>query len=141
MAAQIGSRPDAISDLLLCLHAYAAWGENFVDFLAGDFCFALWDDERSRLICVRDQLGVRSLFHAEAGNSRFVGDSLDWIVSHAPVDRDLDDYWIADFLSVGRSLDFDRTVRELKSRNDIDNALMRYMRSDLWSRRGRAELR
>jgi asparagine synthase (glutamine-hydrolysing) len=110
LAARLGSQPDAISDLLLCLHAYAAWGENFVDFLAGDFCFALWDDERSRLICARDQLGVRSLFHAEAGNSRFVGDSLDWIVSHAPADRDLDDYWIADFLSGGHSLDFDRTV-------------------------------
>jgi asparagine synthase (glutamine-hydrolysing) len=105
-----GHEAAPLSDALLCLHAYAAWGERFVDFLAGDFCFALWDDDKARLICGRDQLGVRSLFHAAAGNARLVGDSLDWLSSLSADNSDLDDYWIADFLSIGFSLDPERTI-------------------------------
>ena len=107
---RLGSGSADVSDAELCLHAYAAWGDGFVDRLAGDFCFALWDGDRNRLISARDQLGVRPLFHAEAGGTQFVGDSLDWIVAQAPVARDLDEAWIADFLSVGHCLEFDRTV-------------------------------
>jgi asparagine synthase (glutamine-hydrolysing) len=107
---RIGGGSADASDAELCLQAYAAWGDGFVDRLAGDFCFALWDGDRNRLICARDQLGVRQLFHAEAGRLQFVGDSLDWIVSQTPVAHDLDDAWIADFLSVGHCLEFDRTV-------------------------------
>lgn len=110
LSERLGGRSTDVSDAELCLHAYAAWGDGFVDRLAGDFCFALWDGDRNRLVSARDQLGVRPLFHAEAGSLQFVGDSLDWIVSQAPVARDLDEAWIADFLSVGHCLEFDRTV-------------------------------
>lgn len=106
----IPGRSGGISDAQLCLHAYAAWGDAFVDRIAGDFCFALWDGERERLVCARDQLGVRCLFHAEAGGSLFASDSLDWVAAQGPVARDLDDTWIADFLGVGYSLDVERTV-------------------------------
>lgn len=99
-----------ISDAELCMHAYATWGDGFLDRVAGDFCFVLWDDSRKRLICARDQLGIRSLFHAEAAGTWFVSDSLDWIAAQAPVARDLDDTWIADFLTVGHSLEVERTV-------------------------------
>lgn len=106
------SRPPVgeVSDAELCLHAYAAWGDAFLDRLAGDFCFVLWDGAREQLICARDQLGIRSLFHAETGRAWFVGDSLDWIADQSGVARELDDTWIADFLTVGHSLEVERTV-------------------------------
>jgi asparagine synthase (glutamine-hydrolysing) len=107
-ATQLGGAD--VSDALLCLHAYAALGERFVDFLSGDFSFALWDDEEGRLVCVRDQLGVRSLFHASAGETWFVSDSLDWIASRPSVGDALDEHWIADFLATGFCVDFERTV-------------------------------
>lgn len=110
LAAEIGNPPEPIPDALLCLHAYARWGERFTEFLAGDFAFALWDDERQSLIAVRDQMGVRLLFHARKGNTWFVGDSLDWIAARASTGRELDDYWIADFLTGGCSREFERTV-------------------------------
>ncbi len=97
-------------DAELCLRALAKWGDSFLDHLAGDFCFALWDEARGRLLAARDQLGVRSLFHARAGNSWILSDSLDWIASCRPRDGALDEYWIADFLSFGYGLEFDRTV-------------------------------
>lgn len=110
LATEIGDIPGAIPDALLCLHAYARWGERFVEFLSGDFAFALWDDERQSLIAVRDQMGVRLLFHARKGNTWFVSDSLDWIAARASAGRELDDYWIADFLTGAASREFERTV-------------------------------
>lgn len=110
LAAEVGDAPEVIPDALLCLHAYARWGERFVEFLAGDFAFALWDDERQSLLAVRDQMGVRLLFHARKGNTWFVGDSLDWIAARVSTGRELDDYWIADFLTGAASREFERTV-------------------------------
>lgn len=98
------------SDADLCLLAYAACGERFVEEIAGDFSFVLWDETLGRLMAARDQLGARALFHAAAGGRQFVSDSLSWLASRPEIDRALDDHWIADFLAMGRSLDFHRTV-------------------------------
>ena len=107
---RLGRSQGPVCDSVLCLHAYAQWGDQFLDHLAGDFCFALWDGERARLIAARDQFGVRSLFHATAGATLVVSDSLDWLAARPEADRTLDDTWIADFLGLGLSLDPDRTV-------------------------------
>jgi asparagine synthase (glutamine-hydrolysing) len=102
-------------DVLLCLHAYAKWGEQFLDHLRGDFCFVLWDEDRQRLICARDQLGVRPLFYACAGSNWHISDSLDSVASERSLRTDLDEFWIADFLGNGVCIDFDRTVyRDIK---------------------------
>ena len=110
LAEEIEERSEAAPDALLCLHAYARWGERFVEFLAGDFSFVLWDDERQCLIGARDQMGVRLLFHARVGNRWFISDSLDWIAARPSIGRELDDYWVADFLTSGCSREFERTV-------------------------------
>ena len=100
----------AVSDGRLCLEAYARWGEGFLDRLAGDFCFVVWDEARGMLLGARDQMGIRGLFYAETSPHTFVSDSLDWISRRPGFDRSLDDQWIGDFLCLGSSLDFDRTV-------------------------------
>ncbi len=110
LAGQLGAEAALEDDALLCLRAYARWGDAFLDRIAGDFCFVLWDESRGRLLAARDQLGVRSLFHAQAGGTWVVGDSLDWIAGCRSVEKDLDDIWIADCLSADRSLEFERTV-------------------------------
>ena len=98
------------SDALTCLHAYACWGDRCLEHLRGDFCFVLWDEERQRLFCARDQLGVRPLFYAMEGNSWLVSDSLQFIIAGGTISDGLDDYWIADFLTSGFCVDLDRTV-------------------------------
>ncbi len=118
LAARLAKTPAAMpptpTDGELCLQAYAAWGDRCVEHLAGDFAFVLWDGERRRLLAARDQLGVRTLFHAEKDSVLVLGDSLDWIVSTPlagqPIDREHDEQWIADFLTAGSSLDVERTV-------------------------------
>lgn len=102
--------PGPASDGALCLEAYLRWKDRFAEHLAGDFAFALWDNEQKRLLAVRDQLGIRPLFHARCGGSWLVSDSLEWLAARPDLDRRLDDIWIADFLATGHSLDPDRTV-------------------------------
>ena len=100
----------AVSEAGLVLRAYAKWGDSFLDHVFGDYAFVLWDAARDTLIAARDQLGVRSLFHARTGSTWIGGDSLEWVLAQPGVDRDFDDTWIADHLTVGASLDFDRTA-------------------------------
>jgi asparagine synthase (glutamine-hydrolysing) len=109
---RLGVRASAteVADPLVCLQAYAHWGDRFVDHLSGDFCFAIWDEDRQRLIFARDQLGVRPLFYARTGSSWHISDSLESIALDNAINTEIDGHWIADFLSFGYSLDFDRTV-------------------------------
>jgi asparagine synthase (glutamine-hydrolysing) len=107
---RLDGRDGSSSDGALCLRAYEKEGDGFVDRLAGDFACVLWDGRRRRLLAVRDRLGVRALFHAEANGTLLVSDSLDWIAAYPAVDRALDPRWIADFLTVGHGLDFETTV-------------------------------
>jgi asparagine synthase (glutamine-hydrolysing) len=97
------------SDAQVLLAAYARWGDRCLEHLRGDFCFVLWDEDRQRLFCGRDQFGVRPLFYAMQGNSWIVSDSLD-IVAEATARGDVDEYWVADFLISGFCADLERTV-------------------------------
>jgi asparagine synthase (glutamine-hydrolysing) len=98
------------SDAYILLGAYARWGDRCLDHMRGDFCFVLWDQSQQRLFCGRDQLGVRPLFYATHGSSWIVSDCLEIIVAQAVISVDVDDFWIADFLSFGFCNDPDRTV-------------------------------
>ncbi len=105
----------AVSEAGLVLRAYAKWGDSFLDHVFGDYAFVLWDAARDTLIAARDQLGVRSLFHARTGSTKMGstwigGDSLEWVLAQPGIDRDFDDTWIVDHLTAGASLDFDRTA-------------------------------
>ena len=42
---------DAAGDAQTCLHAYARWEDNFIDHIEGDFAFAIWDEDRRKLVC------------------------------------------------------------------------------------------
>src|SRR5262249_41910426 len=66
------SASEAEPDALLCLRAYARWGENAVQYLRGDFCFTVWDEVHQILFCARDHLGVRPLFYQRAENTWLV---------------------------------------------------------------------
>ena len=74
-ASESGSASAAESDLALLAHCYSVWGDRCVERLLGDFSFAIWDADRRRLFCARDQLGVRPLYFAQIGSTVAVSNS------------------------------------------------------------------
>jgi asparagine synthase (glutamine-hydrolysing) len=103
--------PDA-SAAELILRAYRAWGDACVDRLLGDFAFAVWDAPRRRLFCARDHFGVKPLYHATAGDGEFVfSSSIQCVLAHPGVGRELDETAVADFLVHALQQDAGRTIR------------------------------
>ena len=54
------------SDTEVILVAYRVWGRNFVNRLRGIFALAIWDNNRNKTVCVRDQLGVKPLYYVQS---------------------------------------------------------------------------
>ena len=105
------------TDPELILHAYDAWGVECLHNLLGDFCFALWDGPRKRLVCAVDHFGVKPFFYAHVGNAFVFGNSLDCVRLHPLVTDRLDEIAVGDFLLVGyyqdRGVTIDADVRRL----------------------------
>ena len=55
-----GGRRPADSERIL--RAYRRWGDACVDYLLGDFAFAVWDERAQALFVARDQMGCKPLY-------------------------------------------------------------------------------
>ncbi len=55
------------SDTEFILHAYEAWGDEFVARLRGMFAVVILDLRRRRLVAVRDRLGLKPLLYYQSG--------------------------------------------------------------------------
>lgn len=50
------------SDCETILHAYEQYGDSCVDHLRGMFAFAIWDNNRRRVLLARDRMGEKPLY-------------------------------------------------------------------------------
>ncbi|WP_017304538.1 asparagine synthetase B family protein [Spirulina subsalsa] len=86
------------SDSQLLLWAYHTWGKACLDYLLGDYVFALWDSQAQQLWCVRDPLGVKPFFFAQVGSLFLFSNTLNALRLHPAVSTQLNEEAIADFL-------------------------------------------
>jgi len=97
-----GRKPSrTASDAELILHAYAAWGSDCVQYLRGDFSFAIWDIRERQLFCARDHFGVKPFYYAEAGGTFIFSNTLNSVRMHPLTTDELNDAAILDFLLIG----------------------------------------
>jgi asparagine synthase (glutamine-hydrolysing) len=101
---------EADADAVLVLHAYEVWGEGCLQHLEGDFAVVLWDGSRDRLICARDQLGVKPLHYARIPGGLLVATCIEALLMHPSVPDRLDEAVLADFVLSGCYEDFEGTA-------------------------------
>jgi len=92
-------------DAAFVLAAYAAFGEQFAERLAGDFALVLFDPARQRLYLVRDALGVRPLYyHYRPGRLFVFASEIKALLAHPEIPARPNALDVADFLLADSAL-------------------------------------
>ncbi len=95
-----GARFATRSDTEVILWAYRCWGERFVERIDGMFALALWDARAQRLVLARDRFGKKPLYYAPVGNGLVFASTLDALLAHPAVPRQLDDAALVEYLAL-----------------------------------------
>lgn len=113
LVCQLRSRGQEVSlglpDINLILAAYRVWNQSCLQYLIGDFAFAIWDRRRRQVYCARDHFGIRPLYYAHVGSTLIVSNQIGAIRLHPKVTPTLNEGYIADFLLCGNQIWLDRT--------------------------------
>ena len=88
-------------DCELILWSYVIWNAECVQYLAGDFSFAIWDASQKTLYCARDHFGVKPFYYATLGDFLVFSNTLNCVRRHPAVSSELNDSAVADFLLFG----------------------------------------
>lgn len=56
----------------ILVKAYEVWGCSMADHMHGMFAFALWDEEKQELFCLRDQFGTKPFYYYETEDGRLL---------------------------------------------------------------------
>ncbi len=56
----------------ILVKAYETWGHQMADYMHGMFAFALWDDEKEEMFCLRDHFGTKPFYYYETADGKFL---------------------------------------------------------------------
>lgn len=88
------------TDTEVIVHAYEEYGDDCVDRFNGMFAFALWDEDRRRLLIARDRLGIKPLYYSVSAGELVFGSELKAVIAHPEVPRDIDLEALDQFLTI-----------------------------------------
>lgn len=89
---------EEIGDSEFIIAAYKKWGEDCPKHLLGDFAFIIWDEEKQQLFCVRDQVGVKSLYYFVNEEFFIFSNDIKCLLSNNAISKKLNKNLIAIFL-------------------------------------------
>lgn len=95
---QLGFSDHGVSDAEVILAAYEKRGESCPELLLGDFAFAIWDDRRRLLFCVRDHFGIKPLFYSTNATGFAFASEMKALFALSEVTDRIDDDRVADYL-------------------------------------------
>jgi asparagine synthase (glutamine-hydrolysing) len=85
-----GHRFSTASDTETIAHLYEDYAEGCVDHLRGMFAFAVWDENRKRLLLARDRLGIKPLYYAEVRGRLVFSSELKALLQLSEIERRID---------------------------------------------------
>lgn len=82
-----GHRFRSHTDTEVLLRGYQQWGAGMVPKLNGIFTFAVWDEDRQRLLLARDRFGVKPLYYhlGDSGRLMFASEVKALLAAGCPV--------------------------------------------------------
>ncbi|MEK7761131.1 MAG: asparagine synthase (glutamine-hydrolyzing) [Nitrospirota bacterium] len=87
---QKGHRFRTQSDTEVIIHLYEEKGEDCVQYLNGQWAFAIWDKKRDKLFMSRDRLGVRPLFYSLTTGMLLFGSEIKALLAYPGLTREID---------------------------------------------------
>lgn len=96
-----GCRLRSRCDTEVIPHLYNRHGLDFPRHLRGMFGIGVWDAERRRAVVVRDRLGIKPMYWAQAGDRVLFASELKALLASGLVAGDLDHEAIAAYLELG----------------------------------------
>ncbi|MFB7630227.1 asparagine synthase (glutamine-hydrolyzing) [Streptomyces sp. NPDC056149] len=82
-----GHRFTTDSDTEVVLHAYLEWGEAVAERLNGMFAFAVWDEQRQRLVMIRDRMGIKPFYYYPTADGVLFGSEPKAILANPLAER------------------------------------------------------
>ncbi|UMP06863.1 asparagine synthase (glutamine-hydrolyzing) [Amycolatopsis sp. EV170708-02-1] len=85
-----GHRFTTRSDTEVVLRGYLEWGEAVAERLNGMYAFGLWDERSSKLVLVRDRVGVKPLYYHRTSDGLLFGSEPKAILANPRFERVVD---------------------------------------------------
>jgi asparagine synthase (glutamine-hydrolysing) len=99
-----GDSQQLITDAVLILRTYETLGTLCARRIVGHFAFAIWDNERRRLLCVTDAIGVRPIFYIETERQFVFSSQIGQLLGSPGLPSyALNEEYLADYLACGSS--------------------------------------
>jgi asparagine synthase (glutamine-hydrolysing) len=81
------------------VHAYEQYGLDVPRYLHGMFAFAIWDEQKGRLLLARDRVGKKPLVYSIVNGKLIFASELQALLQHPDVSREVDLEAISNYLS------------------------------------------
>lgn len=85
-----GHRLRTDSDTEVIVHLYEQYGPACVNYLNGQFAFAIWDERRRQLFLARDRVGIRPLYYTVQDRRFFFGSEIKALLTHPAISARID---------------------------------------------------
>ncbi len=94
-----GHKYSSRTDSETILHLYEERGLDFVHDIEGDYAIAIWDDEESRLVLVRDRIGVKPLYYSFKNGRLIFASEIKSILQHPSITPEIDELSLYHYLT------------------------------------------
>jgi asparagine synthase (glutamine-hydrolysing) len=96
-----GHRYKSHCDTETCIHAYEQWGAESVTRYRGMFAYAIWNQNKRQLFCVRDRLGIKPFYYFWDGRLFAFASEIKVLLEHPDIRTEFNDSLLPEYLAFG----------------------------------------